>query len=74
VATIKPPTASELAVMAFGASAALIVLGLVGLAYGFFAPPEKREIAVALTYYGGGSLGLGVLIALATWAVRRFTD
>jgi hypothetical protein len=70
----KPSTPSGLAVIAVCASPLLIVLGLAGLAYGHFAPPEKRELALALTYYGGLSLGIGVFIAIAFWVVRRFSD
>ncbi len=70
----RPSTPSELAVIAFCASPLLMVLGLAGLAYGHWAPPDKHELAVSLTYYGGLSFAIGVFIAIAFWVVRRFTE
>ena len=69
----KPSTPSELAVIAICAAVVLIVLGLAGLAYGHFAPPEKQEVAVAVAYYGGWSLGIGLFVAVSFWVVRRFS-
>ena len=70
----KPPTPSEYAVIAVGASGLLITLGLVGFGFGFFNVPHKAEIAATLMHYSGWSLGIGVFIGFSYWLVRRFTD
>ena len=60
--TFEPPTPSEYAVIAVGASGLLILLGLAGFGVRLFAAPQKAEIAAALTHYSTFSLGLGVFI------------
>jgi hypothetical protein len=70
----KRPTPSEYAVIAVGASGVLIILGLAGFGFRIFAPPQKAEIAVALSHYSGWSLGIGVFIGFSFWLFRRFTN
>ncbi len=70
----KPPTASEYAVLAMGTATLLIVLGLVGFGFVLFAAPANEKTVATLIWYSAVSLGLGVLIALAYWIVRRILD
>ncbi len=70
----EPPTPSEYAVIAIGASALLIVLGLAGFAVRAFAAPEKAEIAAALAHYSAWSLGIGLYIGVSYWLFRRLSD
>jgi hypothetical protein len=37
------------------------------------APPEKQELARLAIGYGVTSVGIGVIIAIGFWLVRRFT-
>jgi len=37
------------------------------------APPEKNELACLAIRYGAASLSVGLLIAVGSWLVRRFT-
>ncbi len=67
----KPSTPSELAAIVVCTATVLIVPGLVGLAYGHLAPPEKRDVAVAAPYYGGWALGLGLFVAITFRIVRK---
>ena len=69
----KRPTPSEYAVIVIAISSGLIVLGAIALIVAFCAPAGKHDAAVALMYYGGWSLGIGILIAFAFWLVRRLT-
>ena len=70
----EPPTPSEYAVLAVGASTLLIGVGLVRFGFRLFARPQNPEVAVALVHYSGWALGIGVFIGFAYWLVRRFTD
>jgi hypothetical protein len=69
-----PPTPSEYGVIAVGASGLLVLLGLVGFCFRFFAAPQNPEIAAALIRYSGWSLGIGLFIGFSYWVIRRFTD
>lgn len=68
------PTPSEYAVIAVVIAGLLISFGMAGVAAGFFAAPEKHLVARALIKLGGTMLGLGILVAVAYWAVRRFMN
>lgn len=70
----KRPTPSEYAVIAVGASALLILLGLVGFGFRILAAPQKPELAAALVYYSSWSLGIGIFIGFSYWLFRRLID
>ena len=70
----RPPTPTDYAVIAFGFSGLLVVLGAIGLGFGLSAASRKPEVAAALIYYSGWSLGIGLFVGFAYWLVRRFTD
>jgi hypothetical protein len=70
----KPPTPAEYAVLAVGASALFIALGLVGLGFRFFAHPQNRDVATVLLHGSEWALGIGVFIGFVYWLVRRLTE
>jgi hypothetical protein len=49
-------------------------LGLAGVVAGFLAPSDKQEIAKLAILLGGGATGIGALLFLAFWLIRRWTD
>jgi len=51
-----------------------LALGVVGIVAGVTAPPEKQQLARLAIDYGATSIGIGVIIAIGFWFVRRFTD
>ncbi len=70
----KPPSHSEWAVLFWTFVALLVLAGLTGITFGYLAPPEKHEVAVALLRYGWRMLGLGLGLGLVVWLVRRWLD
>ena len=70
----RKPTGSEYAVLVVFVSVVFIVLGVIALVMGFRAPMQKHDVAVALEYRGAWCLGIGVVIALGFWIVRRLVD
>jgi hypothetical protein len=70
----REPTPSEYAVLVVFVAVVLIIIGLVALAMGLHAPPEKHEVAIELEYRGLWFLGTGIAIAFAYWVFRRFRD
>jgi hypothetical protein len=70
----RPTTSSEYVVLIAFISVVFIVLGIIALAVGFRAPPEKHEMAVALESRGALCLGIGAAIAFGFWLFRRLVD
>ena len=70
----KRPTPTEYGVIAVLFSAIFIILGIIALVVAFRAPPDKHELAVALTHRGLWSIGLGTAIGAVYRLIRRFKD
>ena len=70
----RSPTRAEYEVLAVGSCLFFFALGLAGIVAGVMAPPEKQQLARLAIDYGATSIGIGVIIAIGFWLVRRFTD
>jgi len=70
----RPPTRAEYQVLAVGSCVLFLAFGVAGIVAGVMAPPEKQELARLAIGYGVTSVGIGVIIAIGFWLVRRFTD
>ena len=75
---IRPPikrvTPAEYKVIFVVLATLLILIGLAGVVAGLLAPSDKHEIAKLAFDYGGGAIGIGTLLFLALWLIRRWTD
>ena len=70
----RPPTRAEYQVLAVASCVLFLAFGVAGIVAGVMAPPEKQELARLAIGYGATSVGIGVIIAIGFWLVRRFTD
>ena len=70
----RPPTRAEYQVLAVASCVLFLAFGVVSIVTGVMAPPEKQELARLAIGYGATSVGIGVIIAIGFWLVRRFTD
>jgi hypothetical protein len=70
----KQVTPTEYKVIFVTLTTLLIILGLAGVVAGFLAPSDKQEIAKLAILLGGGATGIGALLFLAFWLIRRWTD
>jgi hypothetical protein len=70
----RPPTRAEYQVLAVASCGLFLFFGLASIVAGFMAPPDKQELARLAIGYGATSVGIGVIIAIGFWLVRRFTD
>ena len=70
----RPPTRAEYQVLAVASCLFFLALGVAGIVAGVMAPPEKQQLARLAIGYGATSIGIGVIIAIGFWLVRRFTD
>jgi len=70
----RPPTRAEYQVLAVASCVLFLAFGVAGIVAGVMAPPEKQELARLAIGYGVTSVGIGVIIAIGFWLVRRFTD
>jgi hypothetical protein len=75
---IRPPikrvTPAEYKVILVTLASLLILMGLAGVVAGLLAPSDKQEIAKFAIHLGGGAIGIGALLFLALWLIRRWTD
>jgi hypothetical protein len=71
---IKPVTPTEYKVIFVSLAVFLILMGVAGVLAGLLAPSNKYEAAKFAIHLGGGALGLGILLLLALWLIRRWTD
>jgi hypothetical protein len=71
---IKQVTPAEYKVILVTLATLLILMGLAGVVAGFLAPSDKQEIAKFAFLLGSGSIGIGALLFLALWLIRRWTD
>ena len=71
---IKPVTPAEYKVIFVSSATLLILLGLTGVVAGLLAPSDKQEAAKLAIHLGGDAIGIGVLLFLALWLIRRWTD
>ena len=70
----RPPTRAEYQVLAVASCLLFLALGVAAIVAGVMAPPEKQQLARLAIDYGATSIGIGVIIAIGFWLVRRFTD
>ena len=70
----RPPTRSEYEVLAVASCLLFLALGVAAIVAGVMAPSEKQQLARLAIGYGATSIGIGVIIAIGFWLVRRFTD
>ena len=70
----RPPTRAEYQVLAVASCVLFLAFGVAGIVAGVMAPPEKQELARLAIGYGATSVGIGIIIAIGFWLVRRFTD
>jgi hypothetical protein len=70
----RPPTRAEYQVLAIASCIFFLALGVASLLAGLMAPQEKQQLAHLAIGYGATSIGIGVIIAIGFWLVRRFTD
>jgi hypothetical protein len=70
----RPPTRAEYQVLAVVSCVLFLALGVASIVAGVMAPPEKRQLARLAIDYGATSMGIGLIIAIGFWLVRRFTD
>lgn len=70
----KPATPAEYKVIFVTLAALLILMGLAGVVAGLLAPPDKQEAAKLAIRLGFGAIGIGALLLLALWLIRRWTD
>jgi hypothetical protein len=71
---IKPVTPAEYKVIFVSLGALPILMGLAGVVAGLLAPSDKQEVAKFAIHLGGGAIGIGALLFLALWLIRRWTD
>jgi len=71
---LRPPTRAEYQVLAVASCVLFLGFGVAGIAAGVMAPPEKQQLARLAIGYGATSAGIGLIIAIGFWLVRRFTD
>ena len=69
---MKSPTHGEIGVLTWVMVGLLVGFGLTGLVVAYRAPPEKHDLALALNFLSGCSLGLGILLAIIYRIVRRW--
>jgi hypothetical protein len=70
----RPPTRAEYQVLAIASCIFFLALGGASMLAGLMAPQEKQQLAHLAIGYGATSIGIGVIIAVGFWLVRRFTD
>ena len=70
----RPPTRAEYQVLAVASCVLFLAFGVVSIVAGVMAPPEKQELARLAIGYDATSVGIGIIIAIGFWLVRRFTD
>ena len=70
----RPPTRAEYRVLAVASCVLFLAFGVAGIVAGVMAPPEKQELARLAIGYGATSGGIGIIIAIGFWLVRRFRD
>jgi|GraSoiStandDraft_17_1057272.scaffolds.fasta_scaffold1894101_1 hypothetical protein len=70
----RPPTRAEYQVLAVASCLLFLALGVAAIVAGVMAPSEKQQLARLAIGYGATSIGIGVIIAIGFWLVRRFTD
>jgi len=70
----RPPTRAEYEVLAVASCLLFLALGVAAIVAGVMAPSEKQQLARLAIGYGATSIGIGVIIAIGFWLVRRFTD
>jgi hypothetical protein len=71
---IKQVNPAEYKVIFVSLATLLILLGLAGVVAGLLAPSDKQEAAKFAIHLGGGAIGVGALLFLALWLIRRWTD
>jgi len=71
---IKPVTPAEYKVILVFLATLLVLLGLAGVVTGWLASSDKQEVARFAIHLGGGAIGIGALLFLALWLIRRWTD
>jgi len=71
---IKQVTPAEYKVILVILATLLILMGLAVVVAGLLAPSDKQEIANLAFLLGSGSIGIGALLFLALWLIRRWTD
>ena len=70
----RPPTRAEYQVLAVASSVLFIAAGAASVVVGVMALPDKEQLGHSAICYGAASVGVGVIIAIGFWLVRRFTD
>ena len=70
----RPPTRAEYQVLAIASCVLFIAAGAASVLVGVIALPEKEDLGHSAIWYGAASVGVGVIIAIGFWLVRRFTD
>jgi hypothetical protein len=70
----RPPARAEYQVLAVASCLLFLALGVAAIVAGGMAPPEKQQLARLAIGYRATSIGIGVIIAIEFWLVRRSTD
>jgi hypothetical protein len=70
----RPPTRAEYQVLAVASCVLFIAAGAASVVVGVTALPDKEQLGHSAICYGAVSVGVGVIIAIGFWLVRRFTD
>jgi len=70
----RSTTPADYKVILFTLATLLILVGLAGVVAGLLASPDKHEVAKLAIDLGSGAIGLGTLLFLALWLIRRWTD